>query len=96
MLGEVLGGGVGDTVRIELREGPNRDGSLVVTGLTSEMFGLQGHMRMSDLGALLDEEPRVTQALLLVDERYTDELMDELAEVPQVANIGSRDATYQI
>ncbi len=94
-LGEVLGVRIGDTVRLTLREGRSPDGSLVVTGFVDEMFGLQGHMRMSELNALLGEAPTVTQALLLVEPTRFDELEAALAGVPAVADVGSRDALVQ-
>lgn len=92
ILGEVLELGVGDTVEVTLREGPNREDSLVVTGLVDELMGMQGHLRLSDLNALLGEGPRVSQALLLVDGGRFDELEDRLSDVPLVADVASRDA----
>ncbi len=91
-LGEVLGVGVGDTVRVELREGRPGDAHLVVTGLVGEMFGLQGHLRMADLNRLLGEGPRVSQALLRVDPAAFPELERRLARLPAVVDVASRDA----
>jgi putative ABC transport system permease protein len=95
ILGEILDVRPGDTVRVTLREGRAREASLVIAGLVDEMFGLQGHMRLSDLNALLGEEPRVTQALLMVDGDRFGELEARLAGVPRVADVGSRDALIQ-
>lgn len=94
-LAEVLGVSLGDTLRVTLREGRNREGSLVVSGLVDEMFGLTGHMRLSDLNALLGEEPRVTQALLRVEASQAEELEDRLAELPGVADVGNRNSLVQ-
>ena len=94
-LGEVLAIGLGDTVRVTLREGKTREASLVVSGLVDEMFGLMGHMRVEDLNALLGEGPNVTQALLLVDGTRFLELEAALAELPAVANVGNREAVIQ-
>jgi putative ABC transport system permease protein len=91
-LGEVLDVGVGDTVRVTLREGRPGDAHLVVTGMVDEMFGLQGHMRLADLNALLGEEPRVSQALLTIDPGRFQELERRLAAMPVVGDVGSRDA----
>jgi putative ABC transport system permease protein len=57
-----------------------------------EMFGLQGHMRLRDLNALLGEEPRVSQALLSIDRGSFEALERRLSRVPAVADVGSRDA----
>ena len=94
-LGEVLGVGVGDTVGVTLREGRTREATLVVTGMVDEMFGLNGHMRMSELNALLGEPPTVSQALLLVEPSRFGDLELRLSGVPAVADIGSRDALVQ-
>jgi putative ABC transport system permease protein len=94
-LAEVLGVSLGDTVRVTLREGRNREGALVVSGLVDEMFGLTGHMRLADLNALLGEEPRVTQALLRVDASQAGELEDRLSEIPGVADVGNRNSLVQ-
>ncbi len=94
-LGEILGVGVGDSVRVRLREGRPGDVDLVVTGVVDEMFGLQGHMRLGDLNALLAEEPRVSQALLTVDPAGLERLERRLATLPGVADVGSRAALIQ-
>jgi putative ABC transport system permease protein len=91
-LGEVLDVRVGDTVRVALREGRPGDVFLVVTGMVDEMFGLQGHMRLADLNTLLAEGPMVSQALLTVDPTRYRELERQLADLPAVADVGSRDA----
>jgi putative ABC transport system permease protein len=91
-LAEVLGLEVGDAVRVRLREGPAGRASLEVTGLVDEMFGLQGHMRLADLNALLHEGPRVSQALLTVRSDLYPALEARLARMPAVADVGSRDA----
>jgi len=90
-LAEVLGIGVGDPIRVALREGRADTVQWVVSGLVDEMFGLQGHLRLEDLNALLREEPRVTQALLTVDPRRFEELERKLAESPGVADVVRRD-----
>jgi putative ABC transport system permease protein len=81
-LSEILGVGVGDRVEVRLREGRPGRAELEVTGLVDEMFGLQGHMRMADLNALLGEAPRVSQALLSVEPAAFAELETRLAGVP--------------
>jgi putative ABC transport system permease protein len=91
-LSEILGVGVGDRVEVRLREGRPGRAELEVTGLVDEMFGLQGHMRMADLNALLGEAPRVSQALLSVEPAAFAELETRLAGVPGVVDVGSRDA----
>lgn len=95
MLGEILGAGAGDTLHVTLREGPIREARVVVAGTVDEMFGLQGHMRLEDLNALLGEGPTVTQALLLVDRQQLRALERRLADMPSVVDVGNRDAVVQ-
>jgi putative ABC transport system permease protein len=91
-LAEVLGLQVGEEVRVTLREGRPGDVHLPVVGLVDEMFGLQGHMRLSELNTLLREAPRVSQALLAVDPQALEGLEARLARMPRVADVGSRSA----
>lgn len=95
MLADVLGAEVGDTLRATIREGRAREARIVVTGRVEEMFGLQGHMRLAELNALLGEGPRVDQALLWLEEGSFDELERRLAEVPVVVDVSSRNALIQ-
>jgi putative ABC transport system permease protein len=90
-LAEVLGVSVGDRVRVTLREGRPGDTWLEVSGFVDEMFGLQGHMRLADLNALLGEGPTVSQALLTVERGRFGELEARLAGLPGVVDVGSRD-----
>lgn len=92
VLAEVLAVDVGDTLQVELREGPRREARLVVSGRVQDMFGLQGYMRLDHLNALLGEPPVVSQALLLVDPARVSEFERALADVPTVADWGDRDA----
>jgi putative ABC transport system permease protein len=91
-LGEVLGIRPGDTIRLTLREGRADTVQVAVTGFVDEMFGLQGHLRLEDLNALLREEPRVSQALLSVDSGRFEELERRLAESPRIADVARRDS----
>ncbi len=91
-LAELLGVSPGDTLRVALREGRMRNRTVVVGGLVDEMFGLQAHMPLRELNALLDEEPRVTQAVLTVDADRRVELEQRLVEVPAVADVSTRAA----
>jgi len=90
-LAELLGISVGDTVRLSLREGNLRDRQVVVTGLVNEMFGLQGHMPLGELNALLGEGPMVSQALLSIERGSFAGVEGRLAGLPRVADVTSRD-----
>ncbi len=94
-LGEVLGIAPGDSVRVTLREGRPGEATLRITGTVDEMLGMQGHMRMSELNALLAEGPVVSQALVQIDPRDVDALEARLMEWPGVLDVASRDALVE-
>ena len=90
-LGEVLGVGVGDEVRVTLREGRPGDRTVRITGFVDEMLGMQGHMALHELNALLGEGPVVTQALIQSDPASFSALESRLSAMPGVIDVGSRD-----
>lgn len=91
-LGEILQVGVGDTVRIEVREGDRPTREVTVSGLIEESFGLQGHADRNHLHALLGEEPVVTSALLAVDSARTAEIRARLTAMPRIVSVTRTDS----
>jgi putative ABC transport system permease protein len=89
-LAEVLGLHVGDRVTIEVLEGQRGVHEAYVSGLVSESFGLQGHMRGGALSRLLGQPELVSMALLKTDSRMDGEVDRRLKELPQVADIARR------
>lgn len=86
-----LGLEVGDEVLVELKEGKRPARRVQVTGLVDEPFGMLGHMRLEALNRLLDEPPDVVStALLRVDPRAVEALIEELAELPEVISVTRR------
>ncbi len=90
-LGEVLGVGPGDRVKVEVREGDRPKLWVPVAGLVDESFGLQGHMRLSALRKLLGEERTVSMALLRIDPAESEAVHRRLKLLPQVASVTRRD-----
>ncbi|MFO7179205.1 MAG: ABC transporter permease [Pseudomonadota bacterium] len=90
ILAERLGVSVGDTITVRLREGRHDTRKIVVSGLVEEPFGLQGHMRLPALRAVLGEEPLVSVALLRADPLAAARTNRRLREFPIVADITRR------
>jgi putative ABC transport system permease protein len=89
-LAEILELSVGDTLLIDILEGERGTRTASVSGLVSESFGLQGHMRYDALHDLLGQEPKVSQVLLRTDPKL-DGLIDErLKEMPAVLSVTRR------
>ena len=91
-LADLLGVHAGDSVTIEKREGNREHYRLHVSGLVDEMFGLQGHMRMSSLSQLFNEAPAVSSVALLVDPAHLDDVEQRLEQMPRVASVSRKDA----
>ncbi len=91
-LGELLGVHPGDTVTLEKREGNREHYRVHVSGLVDEMFGLQGHMRLSELSKLFDEAPAISSVALSVDPAHIDEVEKRLEAMPRVASVNRKEA----
>ncbi|MCC6750583.1 MAG: ABC transporter permease [Deltaproteobacteria bacterium] len=91
-LAAVLGVGVGGTVLAELREGDRRTKPLIVSGLTEEPLGLQGHLRLAALERLLGEQGQLSAALLTVDPERVRAVDERLKRFPAVGSVLRRQA----
>jgi putative ABC transport system permease protein len=94
-LAEILGVGVGDAVRVELLEGDRRERVVPVAALAHELLGLQAHMSLSALRALLDEEDVINAVALTVDPKSLGDLEQRLKKMPTVASVTSRRAVIE-
>lgn len=86
-LAEILGVSVGDELRAEMLEGDRRTISLRVSSLAAEPFGLQGHMRMSELHRAFSEEGTASMALLRIDPREYTQTEPKLKEMPNIGGV---------
>jgi putative ABC transport system permease protein len=89
-LGELLGVTPGQELSVEIHEGSRRVRPLVVSGLVSEAFGLQGHMELGALLRFLGEEDRRTLGLLRADPLLADQLDHRLKDLPYVTSVTRR------
>ncbi len=88
-LGELLHLEVGDRVTLKLREGEWATRQATVTGFIDEPFGLQAHMRQTDLERLLRDSGAVNTALLHVDREQSADIEQRLKKLPAVAGVSS-------
>jgi len=86
-LAEILGVSVGDELHVEMLEGDRRTVSLRVSSLAAEPFGLQGHMRMSELHRAFGEEATASMALLRIDPREYARTEPKLKELPKIGGV---------
>jgi len=94
-LATMLAVGPGDSVWVELREGRSGVRTLLVTGLVDESFGIQGHMRLADLNALLGEGPTVSTLLLSIDRGTYPEVEARLGGYPGIHEVTSKEANVR-
>ncbi|HSL84222.1 MAG TPA: ABC transporter permease, partial [Thermoanaerobaculia bacterium] len=90
-LAEILRLRPGDEVTVEIMEGRRRTRQVPLAGLAEQYIGVAAYMEMEALNRLAGEGQALSGALLLVDERYEDELNRALRDRPRVAGIVSQE-----
>ncbi len=75
----------GDLVRVEFLEGRREVVSLPVTGLVTEMMGMNAYLERRALNRLLREGDLVSQVTVSVVRAQEADLLNELKELPRVA-----------
>lgn len=80
----------GDWVRVELMEGRRNVLHLPVTGLITEILGMNAYMERRALNALLQEGDVINQATLAVSRGHETDLLTRLKELPRVAGAVSK------
>lgn len=75
----------GDTVRIEFLEGRLESLELVVTGVVTEMMGMNAYMERRALNRILREGDLVNQVTVAVARGHEATLLNKLKELPRVS-----------
>jgi putative ABC transport system permease protein len=94
-LAELLDAKLGDEVTIEVLEGQRGIYTLPVTGLVTELGGLNAYMYESALHRMLQEDNHVSGAFLKVAKSETADLYRQLKETPNVAGVSIKAAAIQ-
>jgi|SRR5579863_1549684 len=87
-LAQILGVRVGDSVEVDLLEGPRRTVSLPVAALIEDFFGIQGMMDFEALARLMREAPAVTSVSLSLDANKLDAFYDAMKATPTASGVG--------
>jgi putative ABC transport system permease protein len=85
-LAQILGVGIGDTVRVRALEGRRLEQRVAITGTVEEMFGINAYMDYDGLHALLQEPAAVSGAYLGVEQPKLAALNDRIKRLPAVAS----------
>ncbi|WP_394693645.1 FtsX-like permease family protein [Hyphobacterium sp.] len=86
-LADILGVGVGDRVRVDVRQGRRPQLELVVTGIAESLMGSPAYMELGALNRSMGEPNRTSGAYLRIDSRYRDDIYAALDAMPVVAGI---------
>jgi putative ABC transport system permease protein len=95
MLGQVLGVVPGDTVQVEVLEGPRPVRQVRVAAVVDDIMGLQAYLDIAALGRLMREGGTVSGAYLKVDPAALDSLYARLKLTPAVAGVAIREAALR-
>lgn len=93
MLAKLLGVVPGDVITVEVQEGSRPVRQVAVTGVIDDYMGEGVFMNINALHRLMREGPQVSGALMLVDDRYEDDLYTLLKGTPRVAAVTVKTAT---
>jgi putative ABC transport system permease protein len=75
----------GDTVRVELLEGRMQVFELPVSGVVTELLGMNAYLERRALNRLLREGDVINQVTVAVERGYETRLLNRLKELPRVA-----------
>jgi len=95
ILGEMLGAGLGDTVRIEVLEGRRRTREVPIVGMFETYIGTPAYMDIEAVNRLMGEAPMVTSAHLRTDDLERAELFRELKQIPIVSSLNLKEAAIK-
>jgi putative ABC transport system permease protein len=87
MLAGILKVRVGDTVELDLLDGPRRTISLPVAALIEDYLGIRGMMDREALARLLREAPAANGVNVSLDERMRDEFYEAVKAMPVVSSL---------
>jgi putative ABC transport system permease protein len=94
-LAEILDVDVGDRIEVDVLDGERGRRRVVISGLVSEAFGLQGHMQLDALRSWLGEGKVVSMALLRIDSEAAIEVDARLKRLPHVASVSRRSDIFE-
>jgi putative ABC transport system permease protein len=93
MLAQVLGARVGDSVEVDLLDGPRRTVWVPVTALVEDYFGLRGMMETSALARLMREGPALNSVNVSLDANDADRFYAAIKALPVVSGLALQRAS---
>ncbi len=94
-LAQILGVGIGRTVRVEIKSGRRRQFDLPVTAIVQGYLGLNAYVDLASLDAALGDGRAVSAANLMIDDKRLGALHNELKDLPAVASVSLLNASLK-
>jgi putative ABC transport system permease protein len=95
ILGEMLGAGIGDVIRIEVLEGRRPVREVPIVGMFETYIGAPAYMDIEAVNRLMREPPAVTGVHLRTDYLRRPELFEALKQIPAVSSLNIKEAAIQ-
>jgi putative ABC transport system permease protein len=95
ILGDILGVGPGDTLRVEVLEGTRPTTDVVVAALVDDSIGLQAYMHIDAVQRMLHEGATLSGAAVTLDPAAVARFYTKVKLVPAVAGIALREVALQ-
>jgi putative ABC transport system permease protein len=89
-LANILGVGVGDAVRVEIREGRQSSVTTRVASIADSLLGSPAYMDIGALGRIAGDSGRLSGAYISITDGWQSRVYADLKDMPQVAGISLR------
>ncbi|MEW6983919.1 ABC transporter permease [Colwelliaceae bacterium 6471] len=86
-LAEILHVRVGDVLTVEVLEEKRPTLHIPVSAITQEFIGMGVYMDIRELNRILDESPKITGAVLMIDTNNSAVLYNKLKEIPMIIGL---------
>lgn len=94
-LAEIMQISMGETLAVEVREGRRPDLEIPVVGIVEALIGTPAYMTLDALNRQLYEPQRATGAYLKIDPLKSEDVYNELKDIPLVAGVSLRRESYR-
>jgi len=95
-LAKILGAKVGDTIEVQVLEEKQPTLQLQIVRITKQWIGMGAYIHTDYLHNLLDQQPRMTSAALLIDANYETDIYNRLKSVPMIIGLNITTVLMQI
>jgi len=95
-LAEILHISIGDLLEVEVLEEKRPTLFIPVVAVTQEFIGMGAYMNIRELNRILDEQPKITGASILIDSKHSALLYKKLKQIPSIIGLNITTVIRQI